>query len=342
MITRREALLTGCGLAAALAAMPSRASAAAVARLLRDEPARFFPWTDLGDGLWAVIDPDTGGNCLLALGSDEALLVDTKFPSIGQALLREAQEVGKKLRYAVNTHHHADHTGGNVAFNAAGIETVAHPKAEKRILDNWQQFIQHTARGVGFVGGLKRPTQDQVLREAGELADNLRHLDETDWGPTLLMTGDEMELTFGGRTAQLKHFGRNAHTDNDTVVRIPDANILHTGDLVFAGLHPFFDPSAGVTARGWIGVLRELRAMCDADTRVIPGHGQRGKGDRSLIDDQIEYLERLVESVQAEIEQGVPLDEAVQKSWPFMEGLGFEQIRPRAIAAVYKELSDAD
>lgn len=342
MLTRREAILTGGALAAAFAAAPSRAAGAALERLLRDEPERFFPWADLGDGLWTVIDPETGGNCLLVLGSDESLLVDTKFPYVARALLRESQSLGPKLRYAVNTHHHGDHTGGNVVFNTAGVETVAHPKAEPRILANWQQYVQQTSAGPRSVGGLRRPTQETVLDEAGRLADDLRHLDETDWGPSLLMTGDEMELTFGGRTAQLKHFGRNAHTDNDTVIHIPDANAVHTGDLVFAGLHPYFDPSAGVTARGWIGVLRELHAMCDADTRVIPGHGGRGKGDRSLITDQIEYLERLVESVQAEIEAGVPLDEAVQKSWPFMEGLGFEQVRPRAIAAVYNELGTQD
>lgn len=346
MITRREAILTGLGAAATAAALPRKAAASALSRYFADPaaapaaPARFFPWTDLGDGVWAVIDPDTGGNCLLAIGSDQSLLVDTKFPYFGKALLREAESIGAKLRYAVNTHHHGDHTGGNVAFNAAGVQTVAHPKAEPRILANWQQYIQQTSGGPRAVGGLRRPTQETVLNEAGRLADDLRHLDETDWGPTLLMTGDEMELTFGARTAQLKHFGRNAHTDNDTVIYLPDANILHTGDLVFSGLHPFFDPTAGVTAKGWIAVLEDLRKMCNADTKVIPGHGPRNKGDASLIDDQRDYLSRLVEAVQKDLDAGIPHDECVQKTWPFMEGLGFEQIRPRAISAVYNELKN--
>ena len=349
MMTRRDALATGLGLAAGMTfASPALAALARRgANLQPTDPAdptagpqRFFPWADLGDGVWSLIDPETGGNCLLAIGSDQSLLVDTKFPYFGRALLREAESIGTKLRYAVNTHHHGDHTGGNIAFTAAGVEVVAHPKAEPRILANREQFIQQTAGGPRAVGGLRRPTQETVLNEAGQLADDLRHMDETDWGPTLLMTGDEMELTFGARTARLKHFGRNAHTDNDTVIYLPDANVLHTGDLVFAGLHPFFDPTAGVTAKGWISVLADLRTMCNAETKVIPGHGQRGKGDASLIDDQRDYLSRLVDAVQAEIDNDVPHDEAVQKSWPFMEGLGFEQIRPRAISAVYNELKN--
>lgn len=348
MMTRRDAITTGLGLAAGLAlttpyALARTRRAGSFPWAEPDEPAAtFFPWTDLGGGVHAVIDPETGGNCLLAVGEGQSLLVDTKFPSIGKALLREAESIGTKLRYAVNTHHHMDHTGGNAAFNAAGVQVVAHPKAEARILANWEQIIGQTAGGPRFVGGLRRPTQETVLNEAGELADNLRHMDETDWGPSMLMTGDEMELTFGNRTARLTHFGRAAHTDNDTVVFLPDANVLHTGDLVFAGLHPYFDPSAKVTARGWIAVLRDLRARCDADTKVVPGHGQRGKGDASLIDDQRVYLERLVEAVQKEIDGDVPHDEAVQKSWDFMDGLGFEQVRPRAISAVYNELKRPD
>lgn len=350
MITRREAILTGLGAAATAAALPRKAAASALSRCFTDPaetpaetpvaPARFFPWTDLGEGVWAVIDPETGGNCLLAIGSDQSLLVDTKYPYLAEALIREAESIGNKLRYAVNTHHHGDHTGGNVVFNTHAIQTVAHPKAEPRILANWQQYIQQTSGGPRAVAALRRPTQQTVLQEAGRLADDLRHLDETDWGPTLLMTGDEMELTFGARTAQLKHFGRNAHTDNDTVIYLPDANILHTGDLVFAGLHPFFDPTAGVTAKGWISVLEDLRKMCNADTRVIPGHGLRHKGDASLIDDQRDYLSRLVDAVQKDLDADIPHDECVQKSWPFMEGLGFEHIRPRAISAVYNELKN--
>jgi glyoxylase-like metal-dependent hydrolase (beta-lactamase superfamily II) len=345
MMNRREALAAGAGVAAGvILAGPSALARTARPRLFQPEnepeavPAGFFPWKQVAEGVHAIVDPETGGNCILVISKDHALLVDTKYPSVGQALLREAQARSPGLRYVVNTHHHGDHTGGNAAFNAAAIPVVAHPKAEPRILANFEQYVGQIGGGPRFVGGLDRPTQARVLDEAGELTESLRHMDASDFGPTLLMTGDEMTLDLGDRAAELTHFGHNAHTDNDTVVHIKDANLIHTGDLVFNGLHPFFDPTAGVTASGWITVLGRVRALCDKNTVIVPGHGP--VGDIAIIDRQADYLKNLIDAVQAEIDAGTTREEAARKSWPFMDGLGFEQIRPRAIGAVYDELGD--
>jgi len=340
LITRREALMTGASLAAGLAMAPSTVWARTTLRRHAQPEAgtTFFPWTRLADGLHAVVDPQTGGNSLLIVGSDAAALVDTKYPAIAQALLRESRAFGPPLRHVINTHHHGDHTGGNYAFTAAGIEVIAHKKAEPRILANYEQYVGQVGGGPRFVGGLDRPTQAAVLQEAGELTEELRHMDASDWGPSRLMESDNTTLTVGARTLQLTHFGQNAHTDNDTVVFLPDANLLHTGDLVFSGLHPYFDPSAGVTARGWIQVLAKVRALCDDETVVVPGHG--AVGDATIIDKQRDYLQNLIDAVQADIDAGLPKDAIAAKSWSFMEGLGFEQVRPRAINAVYDELTD--
>lgn len=344
MMNRREALAAGAGMAAGLI-LTGPAALARTARHRAFQPegqagnssSTFFPWKQVAQGVHAIVDPETGGNCILVIANDQALLVDTKYPAVGQALIRESQARGPKLRYVVNTHHHGDHTGGNASVNAAGIPLIAHPKAEPRILANFEQYVGQIGGGPRFVGGLDRPTQAEVLNEAGELTESLRHMDATDFGPTMLMTGDEMTLDLGERTVELTHFGQNAHTDNDTVVFVKDANLIHTGDLVFSGLHPYFDPTAGVTAKGWITTLRRVRALCNKDTVVVPGHGP--VGDIAIIDRQAEYLKNLIDAVQAEIEAGTTREEAAKKSWPFMEDLGFEQVRPRAIAAVYDELS---
>lgn len=350
MINRREAILTGAGLAAGLM-LPASLSKAQTRVLRRparpclepDAPSKalppsFFPWQEIAPGVHAISDFQTGGNVLLAAGSEESILVDTKFPSIARALLREAADRAPKLKYVVNTHHHGDHTGGNVVFRAEGIRVVAHPKAEPRIPGNWQSYSGGITGGARFVGQFAdRPTQPAVLDEAGQLMSRFQHLEADDWLPDDLMRGNERTLTFGGKEAQLTHFGRSAHTDNDVVVHLPAANVLHTGDLVFAGLHPYFDPSAGVSAKGWIQSLKDARALCNDDTIVVPGHGQIGKP--AIIDDQRVYLEKLIEAVQTDIEAGVPKEETVAKSWDFMDGLGFEQVRARAINAVHDELT---
>lgn len=337
MMTRRQAIAAGLALTAG-AALPVRA-----ARASAPNPAdpEFFPWTALGEGVHAIIDPATGGNCLLAVDAGQAILVDTKFPAIAPALLREATARAGRLAHVVNTHHHLDHTGGNHAFRAAGVPVVAHHRAGPRIAGNFEQAARHARGGPGFVANLDRAGQSRTLKDAGTLIEALPGMDAGDWAPTALLDEAETELRFGARTAVLRHLGHAAHTDNDTIVLIPHANVIHTGDLVFGGRHPYFDPDGGVSVRGWIRTLREARALCKDDTTVVPGHGRPGVGP-SVLDRQREYLERLVEAVQAEIDRGVPHDEAVQRSWGFMDGLEGEQVRARAISAVYRELAGRD
>ncbi len=48
------------------------------------------------------------------------------------------------------------------------------------------------------------------------------------------------------------------------------------GDLVFNGLHPYFRPEGGVTAKGWIRSLSSVLDLCDEETTVVPGHGPVG------------------------------------------------------------------
>lgn len=335
MMTRRDAIRTAAGLAAGAVVLP------ALGGVRRPAPAvpgsaRFFPWTDLGGGLHAVIDGETGGNCLLAVGEGGSLLVDTKFPAIGRVLLREASSVGGRPVCVVNTHHHLDHTGGNEAFKSAGVRIVAHARARERVAGSWEQISAQVAGGARFVEGLKRSGGGGVLDEAGVLAERVGSLSADDWTPDSATSGDETELRFGGRTAVLRHFGRAAHTDNDVAVFLPWANAVHTGDLVFSGRHPYFDPAGGSTARGWVAVLAELREACDAGTRVIPGHGAHGGPE--VIDAQRAYLERLIEAVGAEVAKGTARDDVLKMTWGFMDGLGPDAVRVRAIGAVYDEL----
>jgi len=113
--------------------------------------------------------------------------------------------------------------------------------------------------------------------------------------------------------------------------------VIHTGDLVFNGLHPFFDPTAGVTARGWITSLQEILKLCTPDTVVVPGHGP--VSNVKAVKDQLAYLEGLIEAVAAAQKAGESKEETTAQTFDFMEGLGFEGIRSRAIAAVWDELA---
>ena len=62
-----------------------------------------------------------GGNITMQVGEDGILLVDTQYAPLSQKILAEIRKISDKpIHYIVNTHHHGDHTGGNVNLRAAG------------------------------------------------------------------------------------------------------------------------------------------------------------------------------------------------------------------------------
>jgi glyoxylase-like metal-dependent hydrolase (beta-lactamase superfamily II) len=78
------------------------------------------------------------------------------------------------------------------------------------------------------------------------------------------------QINLGGITAVLEH--RPGHTRTDLVVRVPERNVMFTGDLLFNGMYPVaFD--ANMTA--WRAELD--RMIADKNMTYVPGHGQVSK-----------------------------------------------------------------
>ena len=76
-----------------------------------------FVLKELGPGVYAAIDgPEhrSGANAGFVIGDDGVLVVDSFFnPDAARALVGEIRRLTPKpIRYVVNTHYHADHTGG--------------------------------------------------------------------------------------------------------------------------------------------------------------------------------------------------------------------------------------
>jgi glyoxylase-like metal-dependent hydrolase (beta-lactamase superfamily II) len=65
----------------------------------------------------------------------------------------------------------------------------------------------------------------------------------------------------------------NAHTDGDSIVWFREVNIIHTGDIYFAGMYPFIDTDSGGSIEGTINALEQVLTMSDDKTVSIPGHG---------------------------------------------------------------------
>ena len=103
---------------------------------------------------------------------------------------------------------------------------------------------------------------------------------------------DAYDLELGGRVVQLRATGR-AHTKGDQVVRVPDAGVLFTGDLVEAGrfaIFPWFPPyDTDVSGTRWLGVMERLAG--EGARVVVPGHG--AVGGPELLADVRDYLRLL-------------------------------------------------
>jgi len=293
-----------------------------------------FGWRELSPGMHATSGMTTGGNSMVVSGREASILIDTKFPGMAPSLRDQASSLASApLRHVVNTHHHADHSGGNLSFTP-DVELIAYGPATERIVaqhDRYLQSLRGAARQMRTLGDAGM----RALEHAEPLIEDADSLGPARWKPTRTLDSHHESIELGGITVELHHMGHHAHTDNDLVVHVPNRNVVHTGDLVFNGLHPFFDQSANVSCTGWIATLVKVLGLCDSQTVVVPGHGP--VTDRRGIEAQLGYLSQLWEKVAHEVRAGTPRDEVAQRSWEFMEGLGFEQIRSRAIQATYDE-----
>jgi cyclase len=78
-----------------------------------------------------------------------------------------------------------------------------------------------------------------------------------------------LSVDLGGLTAVLESYP--GHSGTDIIVRVPEQNVVYTGDLLFNGKYPVsFDEKA--TISGWRRTLKEFAAL-DKDTLFVPGHG---------------------------------------------------------------------
>lgn len=299
-------------------------------------PDTLLKWYQLKPNCYAFVDLNTGGNALIHLTDDAVVMVDTKYPHLAGAMKADAVTVSESNApelTLINTHHHGDHTAGNPMIIPHAVASYAHANAIPRI----QSQLETTkAAGKAASDRIKGYSDSKALadlaKQAADAADSWTIKEVT---PTNPVMGQKTELVMDGSEIALHHFNAG-HTDNDLVVQFKDENLIHTGDLCFNGLHPFFDPSAGVNAMGWLLALNNTYNLCDADTTVVPGHGE--PGDRTIIENQLNYLTQILIEVKREIDKGTSKEDTAKMEWDFMKGLGFESIRERAINAVYDEI----
>ena len=208
-----------------------------------------FVLKEVGPGVYAAIDgPDhkAGSNAGFVIGDDGVLVVDAFFnQDAARALVSEIRRLTPKpIRYVVNTHYHADHTGGDQALRDAGAIIIAH-----RNVRGWVRVNNINLFGDRITPELK------ARIEALPLPD--------------LVTDKDLTVWLGSRKVVVQTV--LGHTGGDLTIFVPDAKVLFCGDMLWRKVPPnLIDGSV----REWTESDSGFARMPGAATlHYVPGHG---------------------------------------------------------------------
>lgn len=111
----------------------------------------------LKDDLYVIHNDVAPGNTTVLVTNEGVLLVDDKFDVDHEGILEQLKKItNQPIKYVVNTHHHADHTGGNAKMIAMNAVIIASEQARENMLDHNQPGLPNIAveqRAHIFLGG---------------------------------------------------------------------------------------------------------------------------------------------------------------------------------------------
>lgn len=225
---------------------------------------------------------ERGGTIGWMIDKEGVIVIDTQFPDQAKNLIGKLKEkTDRQVDLLINTHHHGDHSGGNIAFKGFVKQVVAHANSKFH--------------------------QERVAKEKGTVDQNLfpDTTYDTNWSKKV-----------GGETVSLHYFGAG-HTSGDTMIHLENANVVHMGDLLFNHRMPYIDPVAGASITNWVKVLKQARRTFDKDTLFIFGHAAEGyqvTGTLADLKAKEVYLKKLLKYVKKEQKKGTSLDQLKEKT----------------------------
>jgi cyclase len=250
---------------------------------------------------------EKGGTILFLLGKNGIVTVDAEFPEQSQHLIDELKKKSNQpFKLLINTHHHADHTAGNISFKGITDHVLAHANS----LTNQKNVA------------ITQKTEDKQLYPDKTYSDT--------WSDTV--AGEKINLYYYGP----------GHTNGDSLVSFENKNIVHMGDLVFNRRHPFIDRTAGASISNWIKVLDKTMNKFDSKTTFVFGHALDGydiTGKKEDLKAFQTYLANLLQYTSDQIKAGKSKDDILKATEipgsPEWKGDGIQ----RPLTAAYEELT---
>ena len=255
-----------------------------------DLSEKTISFTEVGDGLWAFTaegDPNSG----VIIGDDSVMIVEGQAtPRLANMVIEKVREVtDKPISHLVLTHYHAVRVLGASAFNADQVimSDVARAMVVERGQEDWDSEFQRFPRlfeGHESIPGLTWPTTT---------------------------FSDSMTVYLGKRKVEIKQIGR-AHTAGDSVIWVPDAQTMFTGDIVeyksacYCGDGHFGD---------WGGTLDAVAAY--NPQAIAPGRGDALVGTE-MVGEALELTRDFVDSTYQPVAQVAARGGSLKDAWDAM------------------------
>lgn len=220
---------------------------------------------------------ERGGTIAFLLNKKGIVVVDSQYPDQSKHLIEALKKKsGKPFKLLINTHHHGDHSGGNISFKGIVEHVLAHENSKKNQENSAKQ----------------NKSEDKQL-----------YPDQTYTNTWCQKVGKEKICVC--------YYGAG-HTNGDSFIHFQHANIVHCGDLLFNRRHPYVDRGAGANIKSWIEVLNKALNKFDNETIYVFGHAATGYKVTGTSDDLKkfqDYLGNVLKFTEAEIKAGKTREE---------------------------------
>jgi cyclase len=213
----------------------------------------------------------SGGNTAVFITDGGVVLVDTKLPLWGPAILERVKTVtNKPITTIINTHTHGDHTGSNEFFGTT-VESIVQTNT-KANMEKMDAFKGDKAKFLP-----KKAFNDKLSVGTGQ---------------------DRIDLYYFGR----------GHTNGDAWVVFPALRVVHAGDMFAEKGPPVIDANNGGSIVEHANTIAKAATTLTAIDTVIPGHS--ALMTRNDLQEYASFTKDLIAWVKSEIAAGKTAEQA--------------------------------